>query len=80
MDSNVQSTVLIVNDGPYDNERPYNALQLALNLVERPGVTVRVFLAGDGVACARRGQVAPEGYHNVERIVKLLAQRGEVVA
>ena len=25
----------IINDGPYGNERPYNALRLALNLVKR---------------------------------------------
>jgi len=78
MDPNVKNTLLIVNDGPYGNERPYNALRLALNLVKRPGVAVRVFLIGDGVACARHGQVTPEGYYNVERMVKPLAQRGEV--
>ena len=44
MDSSMQSILLIVNDGPCGNERPYNALRLALNLVKRPGVAVRVFL------------------------------------
>ena len=46
--------------------------------VQRPGASVRVFLTGDGVACARGGQTTPNGYYNVERMVKLLAQRGEV--
>ncbi len=78
MDLNVPSILLIINDGPYGNERPYNALRLALNLVQRPGVAVRVFLLGDGTACARRGQTTPNGYYNVERMVKLLAQRAEV--
>ena len=78
MDSSVQSILLVINDGPYGNERPYNALRLALNLVTRTDVAVRVFLAGDGVACARRGQTTPDGYYNVERMVKSLAQRGEV--
>ena len=78
MDSSVQSILLVVNDGPYGNERPYNALRLALNLVKRTDVAVRVFLTGDGAACARRGQTTPDGYYNVERMVKSLAQRGEV--
>ena len=78
MDPKVQTILLIINDGPYGNERPYNALRLALNLVKRPGVAVRVFLTGDGAACARRGQKTPDGYYSVERMVKSLAQRGEV--
>ncbi|MFQ5814535.1 MAG: DsrE/DsrF/TusD sulfur relay family protein [Anaerolineae bacterium] len=78
MESNTQNILLIINDGPYGNERPFNALRLALNLVKRPGVSVRVFLTGDGVACARRGQTTPNGYYNVERMVKSLARRGEV--
>ena len=78
MDPKVQTILLIINDGPYGNERPYNALRLALNLVKRTDVGVRVFLIGDGAACARRGQTTPDGYYNVERMVKSLAQRGEV--
>ena len=27
--------LLIVNDGPYGNERPFNALRIAMNLVKR---------------------------------------------
>lgn len=77
-DNEKRSFLFIINDGPYGNERAYNALRLALNLVKRPGVTVRVFLTGDGVQCARRGQQTPQGYYNVERMVKSLAHRGAV--
>lgn len=70
--------LFIINDGPYGNERSYNGLRLALNLVKQEGVRVRVFLTGDGVQCARRGQKTPQGYYNVERMVKALARRGEV--
>ena len=73
-----QNILLIINDGPYGNERPFNALRLALILVKRPEARVRVFLTGDGVACARRGQTTPDGYYNVERMVKSLARRGQV--
>lgn len=78
MEVNTQNFLLIINDGPYGNERPFNALRLALNLVKRAGATVRVFMTGDGIACARRGQTTPDGYYNVERMVKSLARRGEV--
>ncbi len=70
--------LLIVNDAPYGNERPYNALRLALNLVKRPEASVRVFLMGDGVNCAVRGQKTPDGYYNVERMLQSIARRGAV--
>ena len=67
-----------VNDGPYGNERPYNAMRLALNLIQHPEVSVRVFLLGDGVQCAVAGQETPSGYYNIERMMASLARRGEV--
>lgn len=70
--------LFIINDAPYGNERSYNALRLALNLVKKPEAQVRVFLMGDGVMCARKGQKTPDGYYNVERMIKSLAQRGMV--
>ncbi len=77
-DTTTQNILFMINDGPYGNERAYNALRLALNLVKRPGVAVRVFLIGDGVLCARKGQKTPAGYYNIERMLKSLARRGEV--
>jgi len=70
--------LFIINDAPYGNERPYNALRLAHNLVKRDGVEVRVFLVGDGVLCAHKGQKTPAGYYNIETMVKALACRGKV--
>jgi uncharacterized protein involved in oxidation of intracellular sulfur len=70
--------LLVINDAPYGNERPYNALRLALNLVKREGVQVKAFLMADGVFCARKGQKTPEGYYNIERMIKSVAKRGEV--
>jgi uncharacterized protein involved in oxidation of intracellular sulfur len=78
MAPSTQNVLLIINNGPYGNERPFNALRLALNLVKRSGTSVRVFLTGDGVACARRGQTTPDGHYNIERMVKSLARRGQV--
>ncbi len=70
--------LFIVNDAPYGDERPYNALRLALNLVKRPEAQVRVFLIGDGVNCAVAGQKTPDGYYNAERMLASIARRGEV--
>jgi uncharacterized protein involved in oxidation of intracellular sulfur len=53
-------------------------LRLALNLVKREDFLVRVFLMGDGVACAVAGQKTPEGFYNVERMLKSIVRRGEV--
>jgi uncharacterized protein involved in oxidation of intracellular sulfur len=78
MGSSTQNILFIINDGPYGNERPFNALRLGLNLVKHPEASVRVFLTGDGVTGARRGQTTPNGYYNVERMVKSLAGRGQV--
>ena len=73
-----RNILFIINGGPYGSERSYNALRLALNLVKRAGATVRIFLIGDGVACAKRGQRTPNGYYNIERMMASLARRGEV--
>jgi uncharacterized protein involved in oxidation of intracellular sulfur len=70
--------LFIINDAPYGNERPYNALRLAMNVIKREGTSVRVFLLGDGVQCAVKGQDTPQGYYNVERMLGSIVRRGEV--
>ncbi len=72
-------TLLILNDAPYGSERSYNGLRLAMSLTKREGTEVRVFLMGDGVACARRGQKTPDGYYNTERMVRAVVQHGGTV-
>jgi uncharacterized protein involved in oxidation of intracellular sulfur len=37
-----------------------------------------VFLTADGVSCAKKGQKTPDGYYNIERMVKALVARGRV--
>ncbi len=77
-ENQTRTYLFIINDSPYGNERPYNALRLALNMARRPEASVRIFLIGDGVNCAIAGQKTPDGYYNVERMLKPLARRGEV--
>ena len=76
--SDTKSYLFIVNDSPYGNERPYNALRLAMQLAKRPETQVQLFLIGDGVNCAIAGQKTPDGYYNAERMLKSLARNGEV--
>lgn len=70
------NTLFILNDAPYGTERSYNALRLARALGKVEGQTVRVFLMGDAVACAKGGQKVPEGYYNAGDMVRMVG--GEV--
>jgi len=75
------TVLLVLNDPPYGTERDYNGLRLALQLAKQDGVTVRVFLMADAVACARSGQTTPNGYYNVERMLRgVLTRGGEIAA
>jgi uncharacterized protein involved in oxidation of intracellular sulfur len=78
MAERAKSYLFIINNAPYGDERPYNALRLAYNLVKREGTAVSVFLTADGVFCAKKGQKTPDGFYNIERMVKALAARGRV--
>ncbi len=80
MADNPTQILLVLNEGPYGSERAFNALRLAMNLVKRPEAAVRLFLIGDGVACAHEGQTTPNGYYNVERMIRSVARKGEVAA
>lgn len=75
------SSLFIVNDPPYGTERCYNALRLAHALFKNdPGGEVTVFLMADAVLAAKAGQKTPNGYYNVERMVKrIVAGRGRVL-
>ena len=73
-------SLFILNDPPYGTERSYNGLRLAYALAKREGESVRVFLIGDGAACAKRGQKTPNGYYNLESMLKGIANRGAEIA
>lgn len=71
-------TLLILNDPPYGTERSYNGLRLARALAHEK-VEVSVFLLADAVACARRGQKVPQGYYNLELMVKSVVRGGDLL-
>lgn len=72
--------LIVINDPPYGTERCYNALRLAGSLAKRDGTAVRVFLMADAVGCAAAGQQTPNGYYNLERMLKGLVRHGGEVA
>jgi uncharacterized protein involved in oxidation of intracellular sulfur len=74
------TTLFILNDSAYGTERSYNGLRLAYSLSKRDGESVRVFLIGDGVTCARHGQKTPNGYYNLESMLKGLTNGGAEIA
>jgi uncharacterized protein involved in oxidation of intracellular sulfur len=67
--------LIILNEPAYGNERTYNGLRLALSLAKAEDVELRVFLMGDSVTAAKPGQKTPEGYYNLERMLRGLAAK-----
>jgi len=72
------STLLIINEAPYGNERSYNGLRLAKALAAAND-PVTVFLMADAVNCAKRGQKVPEGFYNIELMLKAVARHGKIL-
>lgn len=74
------SILIIINDAPYGTEKSYNALRL-VNQVgkDHPGREVRIFLLADGANCAIANQETPNGYYNIERMMKLALSKGAKV-
>lgn len=73
----------IINDASYGSEKPYNALRMAMMLQKEhaENVEVRIFLMADAVTCAIPNQVTPQGYYNIERMLKsVLSKDGQVKA
>ena len=73
--------LVIVNDPPYGTERMYNGLRLATTLAGREEAkgSVTVFLMADAVTGAKRGQKTPDGFYNVERMLKRFLAAGGTV-
>lgn len=67
--------LIILNEPAYGNERTYNGMRLAGSLAKNEDVELRVFLMGDAVTAARTAQKTPEGYYNLERMLKPLAAK-----
>jgi uncharacterized protein involved in oxidation of intracellular sulfur len=74
----MKTTLFIINDAPYGNERSYNALRLVGALSALPDQQVQVFLLADAVNVAKSGQKVPEGYYNLQLMLGKVLRKGEV--
>lgn len=74
----MRSVLIIINDGPYGNERAYNGLRYTQALLAA-SVQVKTYLLADAVMCAKKGQAPPKGYYNVENMVDAIVRRGATV-
>ena len=69
--------LIIINDASYGTEKAFNAMRLAMTLQkEHKDVAVNVFLLADAVTCAIPDQQTPDGYYNLERMLKSVIRKG----
>ncbi len=69
--------LMILNAAPYGNEQTFNALRLAMALQAdeaKPDLTL--FLMGDAAPAALPGQMTPQGYYNIERMIRSVVGKG----
>jgi uncharacterized protein involved in oxidation of intracellular sulfur len=73
-------SLIIINDGPYGTEKCYNALRTALALLKQDDAEVNLFFMADAVTAARHGQKTPDGYYNIELMLKrVIRSNGQVM-
>ena len=76
----MQTLLLILNNTPYGKETSYQALRLAINLLEQEqkSIQLRIFMLGDGVYCAIAGQ-NPTHHDSIEQMVDILCMQGAYI-
>lgn len=74
----MEKITIIINDPPYGTEKAWNALRYAQALCAIQ-TEVNIFLLGDSIFCAKKGQATPTGYYNLENMLKELIGRGAKV-
>ena len=73
-------TLIIINDAPYGTEKAYNGLRLANQILKDSETSeVVIFLMADAVTCALPNQKTPDGYYNIERMLKFFVQKKGVI-
>lgn len=76
----MKKVLILINDAPYGTEKAYNALRMAMQIQkDDENAEVTIFLMADAVTCALPGQNTPNGYYNIERMLKsVLLKNGKV--
>lgn len=73
-----KTVTIVLQDAPYGNERVWNALRLS-QAFQTTGTSVRIFLYGDSVIAAKKGQTTPTGYYNIAEMLEALIKKGAEV-
>lgn len=68
---------MIISSSPYGDERIWNALRLAEALsCSNVKTKVNIFLIGDAVNAAKKGQKPAKGFYNIEKMLTDLVKVG----
>jgi len=71
--------LFVLNGPPYGDEHSYNGLRLADSLARLEDNEMKVFLIGDAAACAKHGQMVPQGFYNLELMLHpILRHHGQI--
>ena len=72
--------LIILNDAPYGSVRSpliKKIYPIIYSIEDEADVTV--YMSNDAVLSAKKGQKTPDGYYNVERMLKPIIRRGTAV-
>jgi len=74
----MQKILIVINDAPYGTEKAYNALRMAITLQKEysDNVEINIFLLADAVFCGLPNQNTPNGFYNIERMLKIVIRNG----
>lgn len=73
------NALMIINGSAYGLDSTYNAVRLAASIAKRDGVTMTVFLMGDGVTAAMGNQKTPDGYYKLDRMLGTVTRNGGAI-
>jgi uncharacterized protein involved in oxidation of intracellular sulfur len=76
----MKQILMILNGSAYGSDETFNALRLAVALAHHEEAQLSVFLLGDAVTCAIDGQKTPDGYYNLDRMLRSIIRHGGSVA
>jgi uncharacterized protein involved in oxidation of intracellular sulfur len=72
----MQKVLILITEPVYGSENPYNALRLAMSLLEKEDVRLSIYLLGDAVVGARKGQETPKGFYNFGKMLLMFSNKG----
>ncbi|NIO36801.1 hypothetical protein GTO27_03760, partial [Candidatus Bathyarchaeota archaeon] len=73
----LETITMILQSAPYGNERIWNGFRLARALTTAAiRMKVNIFLTGDAVTTAKKGQKPPKGHYSLEEMLKELIRQG----